>query len=193
MKRIAIICTYQEPLINLIRNPNDKFNKILDLINPEKEYIMGGFIEEADICELIKFHLSEKNINIQTINSQLIKVLLQKSFKGIPIFMIDLVDSLLAQKFIQFPAQQLMLTPELEEMDNTCDWTLFVLPIRFEKVIGNIIDTLTVKEIVILKYASIIGNMFDLSTLHSLITFNNLSLMDTYNILLKFEVSYILV
>jgi len=157
------------------------------LINPDKEYFMSGLVEDHEISELIKFNISD-TLSVTTIDSQLIKIIKKKSFRGTPIFIIELIESLLAQKFIQFPSQQLITTSDLDDMDKTDNWSTFVIPIRFEKILGNIIDCLTVKEIMILKYASVIGNIFDLSTLNRINPFNNLSLIDTYGLLSKFEV-----
>jgi len=149
---------------------------------------MQGLLEESEVAELIKFHVNE-TMNVTTVDHEVIKILIKKSFKGIPIFIIDLVEALLAQKYIQYTAQQLITTSDLDDMELYGDWTSFVLPIRFEKILGNIIDCLSVKEIMILKYAAVIGNVFDLSTLNRINPFNNLSLTDTYAILTKFEVN----
>jgi len=148
---------------------------------------MSGLVEDHEISELIKFNISD-TLSVTTIDSELIKIIKKKSFRGTPIFIIELIESLLAQKFIQFPYQQLITTSDLNDMDKTGNWSTFVIPIRFEKILGNIIDCLTVKEIIILKYASVIGNIFDLSTLNRINPFNNLSLIDTYGLLSKFEV-----
>ena len=73
-------------------------------------------------------------------------------------------------------------------MDKHDDWTEFNLPIRFEKILGNIIDCLNVREIVILKYAAVIGNTFDMEKLLGIQPFNNITSDDLYVILQKFEV-----
>lgn len=187
MKGIGIICSYQEPLIPFIKNPLNNITKLAEVINPDKEYVMNGFSEDHEISELIKFHLSD-TINITSIDNSLIKIILQKSFKGTPIFIIDLIETFLASKLISFPAQQLVTSPDLDVMEKNNDWNDFNLPIRFEKIIGNIIDNLNVKEIVILKYASVIGNIFDLEKLSKILPFNNISDNDLYTILQKFEV-----
>ena len=165
----------------------DKFHRLGDIISPEKEYFLNGLVEESEVSDLIKFHISD-SLNITTVDHELINIILKKSFKGIPIFIIDLIEALLQQKYIQYPAQQLITTTELVNMDRDGDWTSFVLPIRFEKILGNIIDIFNVKEIMIMKYASVIGNIFDLSTLQRVNPFNNVSMDDTYQMLFRFEV-----
>jgi hypothetical protein len=80
------------------------------------------------------------------------------------------------------------LTRELENIVQFNNWTNFPLSIKYEKIIGSIIDTLDVKEIIILKYASVIGNIFDFEKLSKIITFNNINDDDLFQILQKFEV-----
>ncbi len=187
IKGVGIICTYQEPYLGILKNPNDKFYKLTDLISPDKEYLMAGLLDFKDISDLIKFHFSER-LNVNNIDHQLINILLQKSFKGNPTLIIELVESLLEQKYIQYPANQLITTSDLDDMDKTGDWYSFVLPLRAERIIGSIIDGLPVKEIMLLKYACVIGNIFDLSTLTNICPFNNLNMGDLYSCLSKFEV-----
>jgi len=187
LKGIGIICSYQEPLIPLLKSPLDKITKLLEVVNPDKSYSLNGFTAESEISDLIKSHLND-TINITSIDSHLIKILLQKSFKGTPIFIIDLVETFLNAKLIEFPNQQLITYKELDNMDKYNDWNEFNLPIRFEKIIGEIIDSLNVKEIVILKYACVIGNIFDLEKLSKILPFNNINDEDLFQILTKFEV-----
>ena len=76
-------------------------------------------------------------------------------------------------------------------MIETRNWADFTIPMRIEKLIGSIIDSLSTYEIIILKYASVIGNIFDIN---SLIQFNlfNLDIDQLYKILQNLEKNRIL-
>ena len=167
----------------------DKFHRLTDLVNPDKEYVMNGFFDEREVVDLIRLHLSDF-YNIQLVDLQIVKILLQKTFKGIPLFVLDLVDSLFEAKLILLANNftQIVITNELIEMDRNQDWKSFNLPMRYEKILGNMIDCLSVKEIIILKYASVIGNIFDLEKLNKILPFNNIDKDDLYSILQNFEV-----
>ena len=187
LKGIGLICSYQESFIPLIRNSLDKFYRLADLVNIDKEYVMNGFSDEQEIAELVNIHLSDV-VNLVNIDSLIVKVLLQKTFRGVPLFVMDLVDSLLEAKLIQIAANQLVITQDLVEIDKIQDWKSFNLPIRYEKLLGSVIDSLISKEIIIMKHASVIGNIFDLEKLNKIIPFNNITLDDLYLILQKLEV-----
>ncbi len=148
---------------------------------------MNGFTEEADISELIKTYFDFMNITY--VDPQIIKIILQKTWKGVPMFVIDLMGSLLNQKLVQFVSNQILSTNEIHEMDINGDWVMFNCPIRYEKILGNIIDNFYMTEIIILKYASVIGNLFDLDNLNRILPFNDINQHDLYTILQKFEVN----
>ena len=187
IKGVGIIASYQEPLLPLIKNPLDKFHKLSDYVNIDKEYVMNGLTDEQEITDLIKNHFNDI-MTVTKVDSNLINILLQKSFKGMPLFVIDLIDRLLDAKLIQCIANQVQPTPELEEMNKYNDWRSFNLPISYEKLLGQIVDTQTERDIIILKYASVIGNIFDIETLNKILPFNNISFDDLYYLLEKFEV-----
>jgi predicted ATPase len=77
-------------------------------------------------------------------------------------------------------------------MDNDNDWINFNVPMRIEKLVGHIIDSLDCREIVLLKYASTIGNIFDIDKLSKLSPFNTLTFDDLYTILQRLEVNNII-
>ena len=89
---------------------------------------------------------------------------------------------------MQHPGQELLTTSELIDMDNDHDWISFNVPMRMEKLIGHIIDSMDCREIVLLKYAATIGNIFDIDKLLKLNPFNNLTFDDLYGILQRLEV-----
>lgn len=77
-------------------------------------------------------------------------------------------------------------------MDNDHDWINFNVPMRIEKLVGHIIDSLDCREIVLLKYAATIGNIFDIDKLSKLSPFNTLTFDDLYTILQRLEVNIII-
>jgi predicted ATPase len=186
IKGLGLICSYQEPISKLLKNQNDKFYKVSDLIAPERDIYLHGLMEEREINDLIKFLFNEEQIS--KIDPDLNKILLKKTFKGTPVFILEVLKSLIEQKLIQTPSYQLIPTSHLDDMDKNEDWISFIVPVRFEKILGNIIDMLNVKEIIILKCAAVIGNIFDLETLFKISPFNNLSYDDLYLLMCKFEV-----
>ncbi len=190
IKGVGLVCSYQEPVLPIIRNSLDKFHKLADLIIPEKEYVMNSFTEEQEIKDLIINHLIvDKEVVIIDIDKDLIKIILQKSFKGVALFVIELIDAFFEKNLIRVVGTTLLPSTDLMEMHKNIDWKAFNLPIRYEKTLGQIIDTLGGKEIIILKHASAIGNLFDLGNLNKIIPFNNIDEDDLYRILRKFEVN----
>lgn len=220
----CLILTYQDPLISMMKSPNDKISKFADIINgdiitgdeldtvedkveldhtensfnPPKTFMMENILDSHDLKDLIKKHLSERildefKINLNIIDEDLLRILISKSFKGVPLFLMDILDNLInSKKYVQVLAGELIVTSELIEMDQTLDWSEFTIPMRLEKIIGNIIDTLTTKEIILLKHASIIGNIFDLHKLNEINPFNNVTKQDLYSLLKSLEEKQIL-
>jgi hypothetical protein len=75
-------------------------------------------------------------------------------------------------------------------MDSENDWAGFAVPYRMEKILGNIIDSLECREIVLLKYAATIGNIFDIDKLSKVNPFNNMTFDDIIGLIQKFEVIF---
>jgi hypothetical protein len=93
-----------------------------------------------------------------------------------------------SNKYVQHAGHELLSTSELLEMHEDQDWINFNIPIRMEKLIGHIIDTLNCKEIILLKYAATIGNIFDLEKLSKLNPFENVTFEDLSTLLQRLEV-----
>ena len=190
---MIILCTYQDLICSIIQNPFDKFAKSLDFFG-ERVVSMENINDLHECEELIKNNL-EGRLNIEKIDPELINIIIPKTFQGNPLFILDIIDSLIvfiilnkdSNKYVQHPGQELLTTSELIDMDNEQDWISFNVPIRMEKLIGHIIDSLECKEIILLKYAATIGNIFDLDKLSKLNPFNNCTFYDLYSILQRFE------
>ena len=133
----------------------------------------------------------EKNINLDSVNDKLINIILTKAFKGSPLFIIDIVKNLInSMRFIYFKGKEATITPELLDMETNNDWSEFTIPLRIEKMIGSIVDSLDIRDIILLKHASIIGNLFDLDKLNRLNIFDNVSFDEMYAMIQNLEVTF---
>ena len=93
INNLAIICTYQDPICPIIVNPFDRFSKSIDLFG-DKIVIMENITDLYECQELIRQNLEGK-CNIEKIDPELINIILPKSFRGNPLFLLDIVDSLI--------------------------------------------------------------------------------------------------
>ena len=59
---------------------------------------MENITDIAENQELIKTYLDGR-LNIDKIDSELIEIILPKSFKGVPLFTLEMVDSLIVRGF----------------------------------------------------------------------------------------------
>lgn len=184
LESTLIICTYQTPISPLVVNTYDKFCKQDDLFEYNNIYL-GPFIEYEDISRLIKDTLKAKyNIVVEKIERHLIYLIMTKSFNGIPLFILEVVENMANNnKFAQFAGNELISTYELEMMEKTLDWSEFPIPIIIEKIVGNLIDSLSFKEIIILKHASVIGTIFDIEKLDEFHPFNNIAFDELYQLM----------
>lgn len=195
LQGVCIICSYQDPMTQVIQNYEDKVIKHIDSFKIESTIIMERITEISDVEKLIIHHLEEKEIF--KIDEKLLNIILAKAFKGNPLFILDITDSLVnTMKLVQIIKVNnkniLKPTPELEAMEEDNDWSGFTIPIRIEKILGNIIDdSLDTREIILLKHASVIGNMFDIFKLKEINPFSSLSFDDLYEILVTLDVLYI--
>jgi class 3 adenylate cyclase len=205
----CIIVSYSDPLYPMLKYPNDlMFNTISEMIDitltnhdiSEKTnsnsrtslstFVMETIMDKNDLQELLKHHLSEKMLDeyktsIDRIDPVILSILLSKSFNGVPLFILDIIDNLIdSKKFVQVLSGELIITSELTDMEEMRDWTSFTVPMRIEKIIGNIIDSLTPREIIVLKYASVIGNIFDKEKIEKNNPFDHIA-SDEINLLLK--------
>ena len=181
IQNIFLLCTFQSLICGLKDFEKEKylkFNKEL-----EEAFDMGTiiqmrpFVKPEDVAELIKENIVRDGksksgkeqydkITIDEVPIDVINAILPISFKGNPLFIIELTQALLEQKFLTLKNRScLMLTEEFKKMLKLRDYSKLKIPLIIEKVLGNIIDSLKCSEIIILKYASVIGNIFDIYTL----------------------------
>lgn len=204
---LIVIFSYQIPFVPHMQSKEDLISKDLSLMEDNElsslledenenniaSFLMNNITDPQLVEELIIFYLEEKihseyNSTLKRVDKELIDLILKKSFGGIPLFIIDVVENLIDSKiYTQFLSEELDITSELRDMDELSDWSEFKIPIRMEKICGSLIDTFSAKEIIILKYASVIGTIFDSEKLIKLIPFNNVENDELYNILLSFE------
>ena len=163
LQGICIICSYQDTMTEVVQTNEDKFGKHIDVFNKESSYLLDGITAIPDVEDLI-YNIESQDFKFNSINPKLINMILPKAFKGNPLFILDIAGRLLikASKLVEVVSGELRPSPELEEMEHNNDWSGFNIPIRIEKILGNIIDNLDTKEIILLKHASVIGNLFDI-------------------------------
>ena len=145
-----------------------------------------------EIEETIKIYLLNHGENrtfdsMFRIDHKLIHLLLDKSFKGNPLFMHDLIGELFNKKLIQNCVEEIVTTSDLDDMELEKNYNDFEIPIRIEKICGEMIDLINEHDIILLKYASVIGNLFDINTLYNILPFKDVYLNDLYNTLKSFE------
>ena len=205
LSNFIIIASYQEPVNTLMISQFDKFTKSMELYNPEKTFMMESLSPKHILIPLIKFFLS-KNENFESlipntnfdkqnyeISEDLINFLLSKSFNGNPLLIQEILNRFVEKKLIKCTYNtsnnQFNLTCEefLLEMIKFRDWSKIDIPYRIEKLMGNIIDNLNPKEIIILKCASVIGTVFDINTLYLINPFDTIMNEDLLAMIYHFE------
>ena len=197
VNNISVIFTHQESLFMHIRDDNDKFAKEPEFFSDEiYNFYMHNIIKHKEISKIIKFSILKSDLGqnkkdkiaISKIEKTLLDIIISKSFRGNPLFIFEITESLLNSKiFIQHLSTEILVTSELLQMKEFQDWGEFKIPILIEKIVGSIIDSLTLKEIILLKNASVIGNIFDIKRLMELNPFNDLNYDDVYDILQNME------
>ena len=188
LEGVIVICSYQDPISQVVQNYEDKVSKHMDAFNFENVYLMDSITDLVEAHELIKNHI-EEDTKIETINFKLLNIVLTKAFKGNPLFILDIIDNMIkAGKFVIVDKGDLIATKELENMEENNEWSGFNIPIRIEKILGNIIDSLDIKDIILLKHASVIGNLFDIDKLNDINPFVSISFDDLYAIIMNLEV-----
>ena len=209
-----IISSYQESVNGLMISQFDFFGKTQELYNTEKSYLMDSISDRNVLRVLIRFYLT-KNIKFKNdfienkklynkfytddnftfekikdevfLQDELLDFILSKSFNGNPLFVYDLVNSLIEKNLAVYAEKIWKCSDHLKEMQRFKDWTKFEIPYRIEKLIGNVIDNLNTKEIIILKCASVIGTIFDINTLNIINPFITIMNDDLLNMIYNFE------
>ena len=205
LKPLIVILSYQNEFsfIKKIEDPMSKRDDFMsdmsldDFIANDDEKIVNNMqlkniSNVKEIEETIKIYLLNHGEDrtfdsIFSIDHKLIHLLLDKSFKGNPLFMHDLIGELLDKKYIQNCVEEILTTSELDDMELEKDYNDFEIPIRIEKICGEMIDLINEHHIILLKYASVIGNLFDINTLYNILPFKDVYINDLYNTLKSFE------
>ena len=178
--QFLIIMLYRESLYKELI-PNEIFT--IDLPNEmdtETDYIKIFYLprlyNDNKISTLIKNSIKHyRNIEIQNVSPIILKFLLNKSYNGIPFFIIKLLLSLWDTDKIYVNSENTLTEKkELVKMIKYNDYTNLKVPFFIEKMISSIIDkNLDVDDCIILKLASILGNIFDTCKLKQLIKLEN--------------------
>ena len=196
LKPITLILSYQEQL-RCIKQQNDLIGihkelipkmSLEEFINDNNEDTVASItipnITDIDeIEELIKNYVIETGFferidSLFKVDPILIDILIDKSFGGIPLFIRDLFEQFVKLGYIQNCVEEILITSELEDMERSNNWNDLVIPLRIEKVCGEMIDSLRAKDILILKHASIIGTTLDIQTSYQILPFTNLQVSD---------------
>jgi class 3 adenylate cyclase len=188
MEQISIICLLQDEVLN-IQKTEILFNRIMDQFKGDKIYVMDNVSDYEDFKKLITTNLSQAKLTVKGIDPRLLEIILKKSFKGNPLFILDIVDSMISHKIAKIDNNQILQpTKELLEMEEKGDYSTFPVPIRIEKLIGHILDCYnSTKELIILKQASVIGNIFSTYLLNAVNEFNSMTFDDLLLTLYSFE------
>ena len=205
LRPIIVILSYQSEFrfIKRLKDPMNKRNDFIipmslnDFISIDREEIVNNLqlkniSNVKEIEEMIKIYLLNHGENrtfdsIFRVDQKLIHLLLDKSFKGNPLFMYDLIDAFLTKNYIQNCVEEILTTSELDDMELEKNYNDFEIPIRIEKICGEMIDSINEHDIILIKYASVIGNLFDCNTLYNILPFKGMYLNDLYETLKSFE------
>ena len=170
-------------------------DKIINFnINPimEKDILKNILIENFN-NRVIKEYPS--NTRLESIDDKILDFLLMKTFRGIPLLVIELFKSLFQSKqFMKMIDNKFQITQELIDDNDTYDWSNLFLPYIYEKITSMAINSLlSFKEILLVKYGCTIGTFFDVQTLDKI---NPLNLIikreDLNNIMEKLNNEYII-
>ncbi len=200
VKNLSLIYTHQEQLFLHLEEKENKFARCREFFNEEtvEVFFMNNILNHEKVSKLIKYailksHFKDEKVAISKIEATLIDIIISKSFKGNPFFIYEITESLLnSKKLIQHLSTEILVTTELLEMEKLKNWCEFKVPIVNEKLIGAIIDSLQLKEIIILKIACVIGNVFDIHSLMQMNEFENVNNEEMYSILKSLEANGIL-
>lgn len=191
---LIVIYTYQVPfhplLSSTLLNPSVLFSfEIFQNIDYQAttsnpKIVIGFSIDplqnKRDIEKMIIFCFKDLvmkiyKTNLERVDLKIIDIILQKTFHGIPLIAIHLVESLIhSEKYIQTLSGEFIITSEMIDNNDIFEWSDFILPNLHTKICGELIDSIfTMKETMIVKQASIIGTMFDVATLDEINPYKN--------------------
>lgn len=181
LPKTFIICTYQDSLNPYVKQepPLLEFDEFLEL---------KGLADSKEVFDLISnFCKKTKKILITGIEPEAFEAIIDHSFKNNPLFLIEIVDSLLIQGALVLEQDILVPSPEFKKCIKILDWSKLTIPFLVEKVVGNIIDSLKCTEIITLKHACVIGAIFDIDKLNHLNIINKITREDLIQMIYDFS------
>ena len=189
LKRNTDLISKEKDFINKMSLYEFKMNKKEDVVNNMK---LKNITSIKEIEEFIKIYVIENDIyerfdSLFKVDPNLIRTLIDKSYGGNPILIRDILEEFIRMKYIQNCVSEILITSELDDMEKLRNWNDFTIPLRIEKICGEMIDSLSERDIIILKHAATIGNLFDIQTLLAIIPFRGMTLPDLYDELKKIE------
>ena len=205
LKPLIVILSYQEEFHTLKRK-NDLMIKEAQFLNQmtlkefkknNKAIVVNNLkikniTSIQEIEEFIKIYVLENDIyerfdSLFKVDPNLIRTLIDKSYGGNPLLIRDLLEEFLKMKCIQNCVSEILITSELDDMEKLRNWNDFTIPLRIEKICGEMIDSLHERDIIMLKHAATIGNLFDIQSLLSILPFKGITLPDLYRDLKNIE------
>ena len=192
---LIIIMTYQIPLYNINSNNNllnSKYDFFKDLNYSSNESIPQNLIcfhikpisDKKELEKLLIFSsrdliLRKFNTNLERIDDKILEFILQKSFYGIPLFSIYLINHLLFNnKYIQILSGEFIITNELLDNNEIFDWIDLKIPFIYEKLCSEVIDNCSIEKNILFKFSSLIGNFFNIKLLYFIIPFKEIFSLD---------------
>lgn len=206
IKTCIMLCSFQSLVCGLKtqeREKNSKINiELEEAFNSDGTIIsMRPFTNHRNIIALIQFNVtkmlkdkSEKTkdpyeeIHIDEISTDVITSLLPLSYKGNPLFLIELTQSLLNQNFLFLKNRTtLSLSEEFKTMLTYRDYTKMQIPSVIQNSLSSLATALKPPELAVLKHASVIGNIFDIDTLSSILVQPSVTFEDLIEMIKNFE------
>ena len=180
IQQMTLICSYQ-----ISFNPFDKQNiSFFDFVNTTIE--MNPL--RNNLKDFIITYIREvKHINkCSSIHSEVEEIIRNFTISS-PLLLGELLSSLIDEGYLVVHDSTLKTGKNFSEMSTLSDFTSIKIPFLIEKIVGNIIDSLSPIESIILKYASVIGKTFDIDTLYTISTDSQLSFENLVKVIYSFH------
>jgi len=163
---LLIIGTYRPEDVSVDRRMGHPLNDTMQLMNREGLYdkIDLNRLTEKDTVTLVKSMLEETEFNTE-FNTRI-----YEETEGNPLFVLELIESLLEDGTIRKDDGTWMLTRDLEDD---------AIPSRVHDVILRRLNRVNEREKKVLDYASVIGEVFSSITLETALQIGRLQLLET--------------
>lgn len=183
--QVAVLCTFQEPINPYEINKLDNYEFIDSVI------LFNGLEDDLERY-ILDYILIKKKIGVVRIDPKILDIIITRVQTHSPLMISEVINSLMDQQYLRVVDFELTSGKDFIEISNLLDWSSIKIPFLIEKVIGNIIDSLSPIEIIVLKHASVIGTIFDIETLFSIISVSNLTFEDLIQMLYSFHYNQII-